>query len=181
MKYTILILLISFFGTAQTSSKKQLEISSNKNMVLVNYGEKSFTYDFLLPDAIALKSYFLSSENNTFYIKYEYSGSAKSIYFDLAKFKWDNGKIYLTEYIVLNNQTGIWSGVIRLLNNKQIQSFDEIETILFSVQTDNKNIKVVGTTGETVIQNIPKQIENIQSIEDRILIELLRTAKDFVK
>jgi hypothetical protein len=107
--------------------------------------------------------------------------SAKSIYFDLAKFKWDNGKIYLTEYIVLNNQTGIWSGVIRILNNKQVQSFDEIETLLFSVQTDNKNIKVVGTTDDTVIQNIPNQIENIQTIEDKILIGLLNTAKDFVK
>jgi hypothetical protein len=74
MKYTIIILLISFFGTAQMSSKKQLKISSNKNTVLVNYAKKSFTYDFLLPDAMALNSYFVSSENNTFYIRYEYSG-----------------------------------------------------------------------------------------------------------
>ncbi|AZA98508.1 hypothetical protein EG359_02310 [Chryseobacterium joostei] len=177
MKYLVFILLFSFTASGQNSKKKVYIQHNNSDSLEVIEGKRKYAYNFIFPKASVIDSYFILSRDETFYIKYEFKGSARSLYFIIAEFKWKAKNIYLNNYTSLNNREGQWSGVVKFLDNKQISNFDQVEEIFFSVENNDK-IHVFKNSREIATMNLPNEIENEMILDDEVIFKILNEAKD---
>jgi len=178
MRYVVLFMLVSVIGNSQVF---KAGITSDGRTVKVQAGGKTYSYGFLSPDGVSIDSYFVASENEYFYMKYEFKSSALSAYFDLVKFKWEDNKIYLKEYVVLNNQVGKWSAIVGLNVDKLVSDFESIETCIWSIETNNENIKVIDGKTEIKTMEIPAEIENELFVDDEVFLRIIGMAKELVK
>jgi hypothetical protein len=182
MRYRIKFLQIIFFVSlsihAQKNAAKIHIRDLNSKSVEVNFGGKIYNYDFIFPQAMSIDSYFVSTTNDIFYIKYEYTGSAISKYFDLVGFRWRDGKIYLKEYVIMNYQKGKWTGIARILNEKLVTNYDDVESVLTSFETKSE-ISVIRNSKRVGKIKIPEKIAAELILDDKIFFEILNDAKKY--
>ncbi|GEP52777.1 hypothetical protein FNO01nite_34490 [Flavobacterium noncentrifugens] len=182
MRYRIKILQIILFVSlsihAQNNAAKIHIRDLNSKSIEVNSGGKIYNYDFIFPQVMSIDSYFVSTTDDIFYIKYEYTGSAISKYFDLVGFRWKDGNIYLKEYVIMNNQKGKWTGVARILNEKLVKNYEDVESIITSFKNESE-VSVVRNSKRIGKIKIPKKIATELIIDDKIFFEILNDAKKY--
>ena len=182
MKYRIKFLQIIFFVSlsihAQKNTAKIHIRDLNSKSVEVNFGGKIYNYAFIFPEAMSIDSYFVSAKHDTFYIKYEYTGSAISKYFNIVGFRWKDGNIYLKDYVIMNNQKGKWTGIARILNEKLVKNYEDIENITSSFKTESE-ISIIRNSKRIGKIKVPKKIVNELIIDDKIFFQILNDAKKY--
>lgn len=183
MNCRIGLLQIFFFVCISIQAQKNavnIQIRDlNSKHIEVTFEGQIFTYDFVFPQVMSIDSYFVSTTNDVFYIKYEYTGSATSKNFYLVGFRWNDGKIYLIEYVQMNNQKGKWTGIARVLKEKCVTNHEDIDSIISSFETESaisviKNSKRIGTL------KIPEKIADELNLDDNFYFEILNDAKKFM-
>jgi|GEM_PF-3680491 len=176
LKFLHVIILIGLSINAQKNTDEIHIRDLNSKSVEVNFKGKIYNYDFIFPEAMSIDSYFVSTTNDTFYVKYEYTGSATSKYFVMVGFKWKKGNIYLIEYVLMNNQKGKWTGIARIINEKLVENYEDIESVITSFETKSE-IHVIRNSKSIGKIRIPKKIASELVIDDKIFFEILNEVK----
>ena len=130
------------------SKSDSIKIHSENGNIYVVEGLNKYKYDFFLRNDNSINSYFVKSENNNFYVFYEYRGSINKVYI-LAQFTWINRITYLDNYVRFKNVTGSWNALVSHYKNYSISSFDHIE------KTTDDSWAIEITKGKNAIFKIP--------------------------
>ncbi|WP_028123702.1 hypothetical protein [Epilithonimonas tenax] len=182
MRFRTELFYIIFFVSFSINAQKKVTQIHIRNLdskkIEVNSGNKIYYYDFIFPEAMSIDSYFVSAKHDTFYIKYEYTGSAISKYFNIVGFRWKDGNIYLRDYVIMNNQKGKWIGVARILNEKLVKNYEDIENIISSFKTESE-ISIIRNSKRIGKIKVPKKIVNELIIDDEIFFQILNDAKKY--
>jgi hypothetical protein len=156
-----LFLLTGFFAVAQQKTKvpktqpaqeaavtqpKLLRIAAKGDKITVTDRGKTYSFDFLLPKTIAVSSRFVKAQKELFYVRYDYTASARSQSYYMVGYRYYNGKIYLRKFANLKNRQDKWSGTTHFYQDKQVSSWKKIQDLLATLgiedPNDNKNVGV---------------------------------------
>lgn len=180
MRFRTKLFYIVFFVSFSNNAQKkvtQIQIRDlNSKKIEVTSESKTYYYDFIFPEAMSIDSYLVNAKHDIFYIKYEYTGSAISKYFNIVGFRWKDGNIYLKDYVIMNNQKGKWTGIARILNEKLVKDYKDIENIISSFKTEISIIRNSKRIGKI---KVPEKIVNELIIDDEIFLQILNDAKKY--
>lgn len=121
-------------------------ITAKDDKIIVVDNGKTYTYDFLLPRTMAVNSYFSKAQKELFYIRYDYTASARSQSYYMVGFRWYKGKIYLRRFANLKNRVGKWSGTTHFYKDRHVGKWEAVQDLLATRDAedsnDNKNIGI---------------------------------------
>jgi hypothetical protein len=122
------------------------KISAKGGILTVTDKGKTYTFNFLMPKTIAVSSRFVKVQKEFFYIRYDYTASARAQSYYMVGYRYYNGKIYLRRFANLKNRGGKWSGTTHFYADKQVNNWAKIQELLTTLGAedvnDNKNVGI---------------------------------------
>jgi hypothetical protein len=123
-----------------------LKIVANGESIVVTDKDKTHTFDFLMPKNTAVTSRFVKVQKEFFYIRYDYTASARAQSYYMVGYRYYNGKVYLRRFANLKNRVGKWSGTTHFYQDKLVTKWEKIKDLLATQGAedlnDSKNVGV---------------------------------------
>ncbi len=158
-----------------------LTIAAKGDAITVTDKGKNYSFDFLLPKTIAVTSRFVKAQKELFYIRYDYTASARSQSYYLVCYRYYNGKIYLRKFANLKNRHAKWSGTAHFYQDKHVSNWRNIQELMATQGVEDPNDpKNIGIYQERKFKGKMALIHGIQGdlllTRDERFIALLNAA-----